>query len=69
MNECSNQQTLGITVFAYTLEVRKSLFPFRTQVVFELQPLFDVVVTKEFMDDLCSVNLPSLSSNEIYMED
>ena len=37
--------------------------------VFELQLLCDVVVTKEFMDDPSSVNMPSLSSTEVYMED
>jgi len=26
--------------------------------VFELQPLFVVAVTKEFKDDLCSMNMP-----------
>ena len=69
MNEHSNQQTLGIIVFAYLLGVRKSLFGFRTQVSFELQPLFDVAMTKEFMNNLCSVNMPSLLSTEVYMED
>ena len=39
------------------------------KLVFELQPLFDVVVTKELTDDLCSANTPSLSSTEVYMED
>ena len=39
------------------------------KLVFELQPLFDVAVTKEITDDLCSVNTPSLSSTEVYMED
>ena len=37
--------------------------------VFKLQPFFDVVVTKEFTDDLCLVNMRSLSSTEVYMED
>ena len=35
---------------------------FCTHVSFELQLLFDVAVTKEFTDDLCSVNMPPLSS-------
>ena len=39
------------------------------KLVFELQPLFDVAVTKELTDDLCSVNTPPLSSTEVYMED
>ena len=39
------------------------------KLVFELQPLFDVAVTKELMDDLCSVNTPPLSSTEVHMED
>ena len=39
------------------------------KLVFELQLLFDVVVTKELTDDLCSVNMPPLSSTEVYMED
>ena len=34
--------------------------------VFKLQPLFDVAMTKEFTDDFCSVNTPSLSSTEAY---
>jgi len=53
------------------LPVRKSLgFISVLKLVFELQPLFIVVaVMKEFMDDLCSVNIPSLSSTEVYMED
>jgi len=38
------------------------------KLVFKLQPLFDVVVTKEFMDGLCSVNMPPFSSTEVYME-
>ena len=69
MNKCSNQQTLGIIVFAYPYGAGKSLFGFCTQVSFELQPLFDVAVTKELTDDLCSVNMPPLSSTEEYMED
>jgi len=55
VNECSNQQALGIIMFAYPLEVQKFLF---LQLVFELQ-LFDVAVMKEFTDHLCSVNMPS----------
>ena len=39
------------------------------KLVFKLQPLFDAVVTKEFTDDLCSVNTPPLSRTEVYMED
>ena len=39
------------------------------KLVFELQPLFDVMVMKEFRDDLCSVNTPPLLSTEVYMED
>ena len=35
MNERSNQQTLGIIMFAYPLEVQKSLFRFHTQVSFQ----------------------------------
>ena len=39
------------------------------RLVLELQPFFDVAVAKEFTDDLCSVNMPSLLSTEVYMED
>ena len=39
------------------------------KLVFELQPLFDVAVTKELTDDLYSMNTPPLSSTEVYMED
>ena len=39
------------------------------KLVFELQSLFHVSVTKELTDDLCSVNTPPLSSTEVYMED
>jgi len=39
------------------------------KLAFELQLLFDVAVTKEFTDDLCSVNTPPLSNTEVYMED
>ena len=42
---------------------------FVLKLVFELQPLFDVAVTKELAYDLCSVNTPPLSSTEAYMED
>ena len=35
------------------------------KLVFELQPLLDVVMIKEFMDDLCSLNAPPLSSTKI----
>jgi len=35
------------------------------KLVFELQLLFDVAVTKEFTDDLCSVNTFTLSSTEV----
>ena len=38
------------------------------QLVFELQPLFDVAVTKELTDNLCSVNKPPLSKTKVYME-
>jgi len=56
VDECFNQQTLGIIVFAYPL-------------VFELQLLLDFAVTKEFTNDICSVNMPSLSSTKAYTED
>ena len=39
------------------------------KLVFKIQPLFDVAVTKELTDDLCSVNTPPLSSTKVYMED
>ena len=39
------------------------------KLVFVLQPLFDVAVMKELTEDLCSVNMPPLSSTEVYMED
>ena len=39
------------------------------KLVFDLQPLFDVKVTKEFTSDLCSVNVPPLSNSELCMED
>ena len=61
MNECSNQQALGIIMFAYPLEVRNFLF---RQLVFELQ-LFDVAVTKEFTDHLCPVNI---LNTDVYMD-
>jgi len=50
------------------LSIRSSKNLFR-MLVFELQPLLVVTVTKKFMDDLCTVNTPSLSSTEVYMED
>jgi len=39
------------------------------KLVVELQPFFDVVMTKEFTDNLCSVNMSPLSSTEVCMED
>jgi len=39
------------------------------KLVFELQSLFDVVVTKEVTDNLSSVNILPLSSTEVYMKD
>jgi len=57
VNERSNQQALGIIVFAYPSGVSVvSVLMLLT----ELQPLFDGVVTIKFTDDLCSVNAPSL---------
>ena len=38
------------------------------KLVFELQLLFDTAVMKKFTNNLCSVNMPSLSSTEVYME-
>jgi len=52
VTECSNQPTLGITVFPYPSGVG-------------LQLLFVVAVTKEFVDDLCSVNTHSLSKTKV----
>jgi len=38
-------------------------------ILIKLQPLFDVVLTKKFIDNLCSVNTgtSSLSSTEVYV--
>jgi len=36
--------------------------------VLELWPFVHIAVTKEFMDDLLSVNMPSLSGMEIYID-
>ena len=69
MNECSNQQTLGILCSPIHKEFENLCLAFIFKLVFELQPLFDVAVMNKFMDDLCSVNPPPLSSIEVYMED
>ena len=69
MNECSNQQTLGIIVLPIHKELENLDLVSVLQLVFELQPLFDVAVMKELANDLCSVNTPPLSSTEVYMED
>ena len=42
------------------------MFGLRTQTSFLL--LYDAAVTKEFTDNLCSLNMPSLSSTEVCME-
>ena len=34
------------------------------KLVIKLQPLFDATVTKEFTDNICSVNMPPLSRTE-----
>jgi len=53
----------------FHLSIKSSIiFVSVLKVVFELQALFDVVVMKEFIDNFCSVNTPSLSSTEVYME-
>jgi len=66
VNERSDQQTLGIITFTDTLGVQKS---FIASLVFEFQPLFDAAVIKKLVDNLFSMNTPSSSSTEVYMED
>ena len=49
-------------MFAFSLGVWKPLLRFCAPVSFELQPLLDVAVTKEFTDNICSVHLKHTST-------
>jgi len=56
-------------VFAYPLEFKNVCIVSVFELVLKLQTLFDVAVTKEFMENLCSLTMPLLLSTEVDMED